>query len=64
MPGMKGDQLAAVIKKQRPEQRIIMVSAFADEFTTYGKSSGGVDLVINKPFSLAELRGAIVKVLS
>ncbi len=63
MPDMKGDKFAAFIKKRRPGQRIIMASAFAEEFKTYGKPSGGVDCVINKPFSMADLRVAIASVM-
>src|SRR5580658_8096907 len=52
MPEMKGDQLVTQIKQSRPDQRIIMVTAFAEDFLTRGKSTGGVDYVLNKPFSL------------
>lgn len=63
MPEMKGDQLAAHIKKLRPAQRIIMATAFAEDFLKFGKPSGGVDHVLTKPFSLEELRGAIAQVM-
>src|ERR1700689_143032 len=39
MQGMKGVQLAALIKQRRPDLPIIMATAFADEFNTYGKPS-------------------------
>ena len=64
MPEMKGDQLVALIKASRPGQRIIMVTAFAEDFLTHGKPTGGVDCVLNKPFSLEELRAAITKVMA
>jgi len=64
MPEMKGDQLVTRIKRSRPGQRIIMVTAFAEDFISYGKPTGGVDFVLNKPFSLEELRGAIAKVMT
>jgi CheY-like chemotaxis protein len=63
MPEMKGDQLVSQMKKSRPGQRIIMATAFAEDFLAYGKSTGGVDCVLNKPFSLEELRAAIAKVM-
>ncbi len=63
MPEMKGDQLATCVKQRRPEQRIIMATAFAEDFLTYGKPSGGVDYILTKPFSLEELRTAIAKVM-
>jgi CheY-like chemotaxis protein len=64
MPEMKGDQLVAHIKRRRPGQRIIMVTAFAEDFLVYGKPTGGVDCVLNKPFSLDELRDAISEVMT
>jgi two-component system, cell cycle response regulator CpdR len=63
MQGMKGTQLAILVKQRYPGQPIIMVTAFADEFTTYGKSPEGVDFVISKPFSQKELREAVARVL-
>lgn len=63
MPEMKGDELVAQIKQRRPGQRIILVTAFAEDFMAYGKPTGGVDHVLNKPFSLQDLRAAIVKVM-
>lgn len=64
MPEMKGDQFAAESKRLRPGQRIIMVTAFADDFLAYGKPTGGVDYVLHKPFSLAELRSAVARVMA
>lgn len=64
MPEMKGDQLVTQIKRCQPRQRIIMVTAFADDFIGAGKPTGGVDFVLNKPFSLEELRAAIAQVMA
>ena len=64
MQGMKGAQLAVLIKQLRPDQPIIMVTAFADEFKINGKPPEGVDFIISKPFSQKELREAITQVLS
>lgn len=63
MPEMKGDQLIAQIRQRRPGQRIIMATAFAEDFLKDGKPIGGVNYVLSKPFSLEELRGAIDKVM-
>jgi CheY-like chemotaxis protein len=63
MPEMKGDQLAAEIKRVRPEQRIILATAFAEDFLVYGKPTGGVNHILTKPFSLEELREAVAKVM-
>jgi len=64
MPEMKGDELVTHLKRCRPEQRIILVTAFAEDFLAYGKPTGGVNFVLNKPFSLEELKGAISKVMA
>ena len=63
MPEMKGDQFVTHIKQRRPGQRVIMATAFAEDFLTHGKPSGGVDYVLTKPFSLEDLRIAIDKVM-
>lgn len=63
MPEMKGDELVTRIKQTKPEQRIILVTAFAEDFMAYGKPTGGVNYVLNKPFSLEELRVAITDVM-
>jgi CheY-like chemotaxis protein len=64
MPEMRGDQLVTRIKRCQRHQRIIMVTAFAEDFLASGKPTGGVDLVINMPFSLEEMRVAIAKVMN
>ena len=64
MPEMKGDQLVAQMKQRQPKQRIIMATAFAEDFLTPGKPIGGVEHVLTKPFSLEDLRAAIAKVMA
>jgi CheY-like chemotaxis protein len=64
MPGMHGDQLAARIRKLRPEQPIIMATAFVEEYEVFGGGFGPVDAMLLKPFSLIELREAIERVLT
>jgi CheY-like chemotaxis protein len=63
MPEMKGDELVIRIRRTRPDQRIILVTAFAEDFMAYGKPTGGVNYVLNKPFSLEEMRSAITSVM-
>ena len=63
MQGMKGNKLAATVKQARPDQPIIMVTAYAADFHPSGKPTGGVDCVLSKPFSLVELREAIAGVM-
>jgi CheY-like chemotaxis protein len=64
MPEMKGDQLVTQLKQRRPGQRIIMATAFAEDFLAFGRPTGGVDFVLTKPFSLKQLRIAIDQVMA
>ena len=61
--GMKGDELAAVIKQRLPHQPIIMISAYAEMLKSSGNPLAGVDFMLSKPFFMAELREAIARVL-
>ena len=63
MVGMKGDELAALIKQRVPHQPIIMITAYAEMLKSSGSSLTGVDGIISKPFLLADLRKAIAEVL-
>jgi two-component system chemotaxis response regulator CheY len=62
MPGMKGDELAAAIKAQAPNQPVVMITAYAEMLQASGNPLTGVDLTISKPFLLENLREAIAKV--
>ena len=64
MPDMKGDEFAAIIKQRRPTQRIIMITAFGSELKASGKLDGLVEALIDKPFSLADLRTVTARVLA
>jgi two-component system, NtrC family, response regulator AtoC len=63
MGKMEGIELARLIKQSQPDQPIIIVTAFANEFNLYGKPSEAVDFIISKPFSQKDLRDAIVQVM-
>ena len=63
MPGIKGDELAAVIKQRLPHQPIIMITAYAEMLKSSGIPLPGVDFIVSKPFLLADLREAIARVL-
>jgi len=62
MPVMKGDELAAIIKKRDPKQPVILITAYAEMLQSTGNPLTGVDCVISKPFLLENLREALVKV--
>jgi CheY-like chemotaxis protein len=59
MPGIQGDQLVAKIRQRTPTQPIIMATAFVEEYRIFGQTSGRVDALLLKPFSIKELREAI-----
>jgi len=61
MPVMKGNELAVRIKKLAPKQPILMITAYGKEL---GHSGNPVDSILNKPFTLGDLRQAIAKLLS
>src|SRR5438552_5403575 len=58
MPGMKGDQLAAKIKKQIPARPVVLLTAFPPPTVP-----PAIDLLVTKPFMLETLREALRKVL-
>ncbi|MGO8837622.1 MAG: response regulator [Limisphaerales bacterium] len=63
MIGMRGDELAAIIKQRLPYQPIIMVTGYAETLKSADNPVPAVDCIISKPFMLADLREAIAKVL-
>jgi two-component system, NtrC family, response regulator AtoC len=61
MPEMKGDQLAAAIKRRSPKQPVVMITAFPERLTCSDVPLGGVDSFICKPFEADALRSAIAR---
>jgi CheY-like chemotaxis protein len=59
MPGMRGDELGERIKARKPDQPVVMITAYAEMLA--GKTLPGVDFMISKPFLLENLREAIAK---
>ena len=62
MPVMKGDQVAASIKAKAPQQPIIMITGHTEALRLAGNFPLTVDLVINKPFDIQEIREAVRKI--
>lgn len=58
MPGMNGHEFATMIKARDPNQPVIMISAYADVFSTK-ETPPNIDLLLGKPFTLQELRKAV-----
>jgi CheY-like chemotaxis protein len=63
MPEMSGGELAASIKRLKPQQPVIMLTGFADWMSETGENDPNVDLVVAKPIRLQELREAILQVV-
>ena len=61
MPEMKGDKLAAAIKRISPKQAIVMITAFPEKLQSSDCPLGGVDCFICKPFDLNNLQTAIAR---
>ena len=61
MPAMNGTQLAAAIKKHSPTTPIILLTGFGEEMLAVGGQPTGVDIVLGKPISHADLRHAIFR---
>ena len=62
MPEMNGDQLASAVKKMSRNKPVLMLTGFADLMDENPVSSD-VDLVIGKPFTVAEIQDALVRLI-
>jgi CheY-like chemotaxis protein len=61
MPRMRGNELAARVKKLIASQPILMITAYAERL---GSSDNPVDAILSKPFDFEDLRRAIAQLLS
>lgn len=59
MPGMSGEQLAAVLRSMVPWQRIVLVTGFGDLMMVAGERSRHINLILSKPFTQKSLRSAV-----
>jgi CheY-like chemotaxis protein len=62
LPGMDGLELAELLKKNLPAMPIILITAHAEKIGGTMGNVSNVDVVVNKPFSVAQLQEAIRKV--
>jgi two-component system, cell cycle response regulator CpdR len=60
MPVMKGNELAVRVKSLAPKCPILMITAYGKAL---GDSDNPVDAILNKPFTLDQLSGAIAKLI-
>ena len=63
LPRMRGDQLAALVKQRWPDLPIIMVTANFEEIEMDGPPIAGVNCLLDKPFTIGQLRDAMNWVL-
>ena len=63
MPKMSGDQLAATIRTEAPDQPIIMLTGFGEIMHATNQKPADVNLVISKPITSSGLRRAIAEVM-
>ena len=61
MPEMGGDELARELKKRSPGVPVILLTGFGDIMTAAGEKPAGVDIVMNKPFTMAGLQNMLAK---
>lgn len=63
MPMMDGIQLALAAKRDYPDLSIVLMTGFADQRERAKNLDVIVEDVLSKPFSLAELRATVTRVL-
>jgi CheY-like chemotaxis protein len=61
MPGMRGPELAATLRRERPTLRVVYVTAYAEEELDLAGDS--LSSVLWKPFPMKELRRAVRRAL-
>ena len=64
LPRMRGDELAVQAKQQWPGLPIIMVTANFEEIQMDGPPIAGVNCLLDKPFTMNQLRNAMNWVLA
>lgn len=63
MPGMDGFQLLSWLREQRPQPRVIMMTAFGSPSVRQEAFRSGVSAYLEKPFDLAALKRELRKAL-
>src|SRR5687767_11321536 len=64
MPGMTGEELAAELRKSRPDLRVLYISGYAEDSAAIERALRAGDAFLPKPFTVSELAGRVREVLS
>jgi two-component system, cell cycle sensor histidine kinase and response regulator CckA len=59
MPGMGGMDVANYLFPQRPAMKVLYISGMVDSVAVAGLIRGAPDLIVQKPFTAAELLGRV-----
>ncbi|MBY0429958.1 MAG: response regulator, partial [Rhodospirillales bacterium] len=63
-PGMDGAQLARLIRGERPDIKVILISGYSEDVALGDFSGEGGLHFLPKPFSLKQLAGKVKEVLA
>ncbi|MBZ9843685.1 response regulator [Mesorhizobium sp. CA5] len=64
MPEMDGIEMATAASREFPTMRIMLMTGYADQRERADELNGIILDVVQKPFTLAEIRGRVGKALS
>ena len=62
MSNMDGMELAEAVKQRSPSTPIILITAYAGSIKNTGDKVSNVDIVMGKPWSMADLQAALQKI--
>ena len=63
MPGLTGTQLAAVLRKRRPDLPIVLMSGYTGPMLTARALGAGITEILKKPVQSREIAGALARAL-
>ncbi len=64
MPGVSGWEVARRVKEKNPKTPVMLVSGWGAQIDSARVQESGIDLVLNKPFHLDDVRRSISEILS
>lgn len=63
MPGMSGLDLVSMLKRKKPDIRIIVITAYGSPEVNQQVVEQGAEMYIEKPFDIHELKQIVIKML-